>query len=51
MGEVISVIVAFGIVSFYSRKQRPTGKVRYRYKVDKHNLLLEFLPSKVAADL
>ena len=51
MGEIVSVIVAFGIVSFYSRRQRPTGKVRYRYKVDKHNILLEFLPNKVAREL
>lgn len=51
MGEIVSVIVAFGIVHFYSRRQRPTGKVKYRYKVDKHNILLEYLPNKVAQEL
>lgn len=51
MGELISVFVALGIVKLYSRKQKPTGKVKYRYKVDRNNILLEFLPNKVAQDI
>ncbi len=51
MHEIVAVILSMGIISFYSKRQRPTGKVKYRYKVTKHNILLPYLPTKVTEEI